>query len=323
MSKIHCIHDKTFKTMLADIKVARDFFKEYLPKNVLSMVDLKTLKISKNSFIDESLKEFSSDVLYEVKLKNGNLAFFYLLCEHQSEVDSLMPFRLLNYMVRIWKLYLDQTGDNFLPLIFPLVFFHGKTPYDGPRTLSELIRGPAELVQEILTKPFYLIDTHDIEDEDLRHKKWVGILTFMFKHVFARDIWSFVEPMIELLKPIQTEKGAAVFTGCVLQYWLYASEIKATNPKAFVESVQQRLALPIGDELMTMAEQLKQEGRQEGRQEGGGILLIHQLERKFKIKTIPERYRQKIQQANSDRLLEWGDKIVDSECKSLEEVFDA
>ena len=128
--------------------------------------------------------------------------------------------------------------------------------------------------------------------------------------------------MIELLKPIQTEKGAAVFTGCVLQYWLYASEIKATNPKAFVESVQQRLALPIGDELMTMAEQLKQEGRQEGRQEGGGILLIHQLERKFKIKTIPERYRQKIQQANSDRLLEWGGKMVDSKCKSLEEVFD-
>ena len=101
----------------------------------------------------------------------------------------------------------------------------------------------------------------------------------------------------------------------MLRYWLYASEIKATNPKAFVESVQQMLALPIGDELMTMAEQLRQEGE--------GILLIRQLERKFKIETIPEQYRQKIQQANSDRLLEWGDKIVDSECKSLEEVFDA
>ena len=71
MDKIYCIHDKAFKTTMSDIRVARDFFQEYLPESVLAIVNLNTLKLSKNSFVDEDLKEFSSDILYEVMLKNS------------------------------------------------------------------------------------------------------------------------------------------------------------------------------------------------------------------------------------------------------------
>lgn len=313
MAEIYSIHDKTFKNVMSDIRVARDFFEEYLPESVLAIANLNTLKLSQNSFVDDDLKAFSSDILYEVELKNGNMAYIYLLCEHKSSIDRLMPFTLLNYMVKIWHCHLKQTGSESLPLIFPLVFYHGKKPYDGCRTLSELIQGPPDLVQEVLFKPFHLIDTHDIQDEDLREKRWVGILTFIFKHVYARDVWPYAQLLIELLKGVQGEAGVALFTNTLLKYWLQAAEIREKDPKVFIETVQQGLSVPIGGEVMTMAEQLIQQGVQKGE----GNLLIRLLECKFK--TIPECYKQKIEQANPDNLLKWGEKMLDSQ--ALEEVF--
>lgn len=43
MGKINCIHDKTFKTTISDVRVAREFFSEHLPDTVLALIDLSTL----------------------------------------------------------------------------------------------------------------------------------------------------------------------------------------------------------------------------------------------------------------------------------------
>ena len=57
----------------------------------------------------------------------------------------------------------------------------------------------------------------------------------------------------------------------------------------------------------------------EGVQSGEGRLLIRLLERKFK--TLPEHYKRKIEQASPDNLLEWGDRVLDSQV--LEDVFES
>ena len=52
------------------------------------------------SFVDEDLSAVHSDLLYRVQLA-GRPAFVYVLLEHQSTVDTLMPLRLLGYLVRV------------------------------------------------------------------------------------------------------------------------------------------------------------------------------------------------------------------------------
>lgn len=70
---------------MTDIRVAREFFEEHLPETIHSLVDLNTLKLSQKSYIDENLNELSSDILYTVKMKKSDeLAFIYVLAEHQS-----------------------------------------------------------------------------------------------------------------------------------------------------------------------------------------------------------------------------------------------
>ncbi len=61
----------------------------------------------------------------------------------------------------------------------------------------------------------------------------------------------------------------------------------------------------------------RQEGRQEGRQKGEAALLIRQLTLKFK--RIPDHYLQKIEQADAETLLLWGERILAVE--AIEEIF--
>lgn len=327
MSKIYCIHDKTFKSAMADIRVARDFFEHHLPKPIQALMDLRTLKLSPNTYVDEQFNAMSSDVLYQVNMDKG-LGYLYLLCEHQSSVDQLMAFRLLSYVVRIWSDWIKQTGSKTLPFVFPLVFYHGKEAYTAPRSLCELIQAPSEIVEDALFKSFHLIDTHDIKDEELREQHWAGILAFMCKHVFDRDIWPLIQTVIDMLKKLEQEEGAAQYAHNLLKYWLIAAETEK-SPKAFIETIQEGLSLPIQGELMSMAEQLiqqglkqgvqqgVQQGLQQGMQQGEAHILISLLKAKFK--EVSEAYLKKIDCADTETLNRWAINFINAE--SLEEIF--
>ena len=56
-----------------------------------------------------------------------------------------------------------------------------------------------------------------------------------------------------------------------------------------------------------------------GIQKGEGAMLLRQLEHKFKH--LPEDYREQINNADSETLLVWGERILESQ--SIEEVFNA
>jgi len=45
-------HDKVFKTAYSDLENARSLLSDRLPDTVLKLVDLNTLEISKDSFIE-------------------------------------------------------------------------------------------------------------------------------------------------------------------------------------------------------------------------------------------------------------------------------
>jgi len=96
---IHQPHDKLFKQSMADLRVARDFFKAHLPAELLKRVNLQTLGLVHDSFIDGDSSKKESDLIYSVQLKSGQCAYFYILCEHQSTIDDMMAFRLLTYIV--------------------------------------------------------------------------------------------------------------------------------------------------------------------------------------------------------------------------------
>ncbi len=84
---------------------------------------------------------WNSDLLYSVAV-GGRPTLLYLLFEHQSTVDPLMPFRLLRFLVRIWERWLgleENAGARILPAVVPLVLYHGREPWSAATELAEII----------------------------------------------------------------------------------------------------------------------------------------------------------------------------------------
>jgi predicted transposase/invertase (TIGR01784 family) len=62
-------HDRLFRETWSSRETAEDFLLHYLPAEILSGTDLNSLEICKDSFIEEELKDYYSDILYKVMFR--------------------------------------------------------------------------------------------------------------------------------------------------------------------------------------------------------------------------------------------------------------
>ena len=100
-------HDAFFKEVFSRAKTAKGELEAMLPKALVAELDFSTAQLHSGSFVDEQLRQRHSDLLWSVRLR-GREALLYVLLEHQSRPDPLMPFRILRYMVRIWDRWLRR-----------------------------------------------------------------------------------------------------------------------------------------------------------------------------------------------------------------------
>ena len=338
MSVVHSPHDKLFKSSMADLRVAREFFEHYLPHSVRDVIDLNSLALESGTYIDKSLNLLHSDRLYQVNIA-GKPGYLYLLCEHQSSVERLMPFRLWQYIVAIWAAHLKKTQSEILPLVLPMVFYHGHGPYTGPRDIQSLIDAPANLIERLF-EPFHLIDSHDLCDEALREQKWAGIMAFVLKHARARDFMVFMQSFIEMLNRLEQESGSTPYQITLINYLLAVGETNKT--KDFVDALKEGLSPQTGENVMSIANRLIEEGREQERQatrsianqlieqgreqgielgvqRGESTILVHLLECKFG--KIPAKYHEQINQAPTHQLLAWTSRAL--KINTISELFTA
>jgi hypothetical protein len=140
-------HDKVFRETYSDKENARSLLYHRLPDKVLKLMDLNTLEISKDSFIEKELSEYYSDLLYKVKLTDGSQGFIYVLFEHKSYYDRFVHLQLLEYMVKIWRLHIKQQEEkpDYLPIVIPLLVCHARKKWpDDTVRLASLLSVPVE-----------------------------------------------------------------------------------------------------------------------------------------------------------------------------------
>ena len=84
MSNINNPHDKFFKETFSRPEIVRDFLQNYLPAELVNLLNLDSLELQKDNFVDDDLQEHFSDLLYKVQLHDGRFAYIYFLFEHKS-----------------------------------------------------------------------------------------------------------------------------------------------------------------------------------------------------------------------------------------------
>jgi len=253
-------HDKFFKMAMMEKQVAQEFFEKHLPIELLSIIDLTKLELQSGSYIDDHRQESIADILFKTMIGTQE-AYLYLVVDHQSTPDVLMPFRVLKYICNIIAKHLNETETKKIPLILPLVVYHGRKPWNYSTDIRSLVDAPKELVEAYFLKPFSLIDLNCIEDEKLKEKAWAGVMELTLKHIFARDMQPYLNDIIELLKKVEKSNGRK-FTEIVLTYILDRGDL--SNKEAFLNTVRAEFSPEVGERIMTIAEQLKAEGIEKG-----------------------------------------------------------
>jgi predicted transposase/invertase (TIGR01784 family) len=282
MSDLINPHDRFFKDLLSRPEAAVDFLTNYLPPEIAALLDLSAPELVKDSFIDEELRQHFSDLLYRVNLKRGGDALVYILFEHKSGPDEWVAFQLLRYEVRIWEAE-RRNGAEKLPLIFPLVFYHGREKWNVARQFSALFTTEDldEFRKYLPEFEHYLCDLSVYSELELKGLARTKAALTVLRYIFTEGLTPRLAYIIGLL--LQDEgRSALEYFRTVL---LYISAGAAYPPS--VTQLKEALSTAIpekeGELMQSFAETWLEEGRKEGMREGVAATVLRQIHRRFGI----------------------------------------
>jgi hypothetical protein len=260
---IHQPNDKLLKATFSAPENARAFFENHLPSEVAMALDWGSLSLEPCSFIDPQFASSESDLLFHIRLQQND-AFLYLLFEHQSSEDPRMALRLLSYILRIWERFAQNHAPPAkLPGIVPVVLAQGKRPWKTSTRLEDLIDLPPEVAHLLRpwqpTLNYHLLELVRIPYENIAGTP-EGILTLRALKA---------EPMGELLGDALWDESLlySISEGAlepILRYVLNAED----NLSQLKERIGKIRTTPLRTKTMTLADQLRQEGKVEGELEG-------------------------------------------------------
>jgi predicted transposase/invertase (TIGR01784 family) len=279
-----------------------------LPEQLVKQLDLEALELEKGSFVDQKLRQRHSDLLFRTTLKSGPDAWLYLLFEHQSTPEALMPFRLLQYLVRIWEQHREQHPETHpLPGIVPVVLYHGNMAWRVPRFFSKMINMPVDLGIQPLEFEYLLIDLSRIPDQLLRDRLELEVSLSLLRHIHDDHFLDFFQHIVGLLAELRTRKTGLEYIETILRYIYYSRGAEEWDD--LVEMLHH--TDPVIEEVAvtTIAEHHFNKGKLAGLEQGmtQGMLseahgvLLELLEEQFGV--IPSGLAEKIRQIqNPDTL---------------------
>lgn len=275
MTETGNLHDRFFKDALLQPNATADFIRYYLPERISRLLIPESAEPLEDSFIDADLQEHLSDLLFRVKLKTGQEAYLYLLLEHKSFPDEWVALQLLRYLVRIWDKS-NRAGVKKLPLVIPVVFYHGKATWKIPENFGALFdwaENLADLREFIPEFRYHLCDLSKFADEDLRGQTELQASMRLLKHIFRDELHDQLETVFRLIIENTPEKNQVDRLKILINYLLrtgkagekeVAEKLNKTN-----EEVRRKVMETVIDQWIAQGLQRGlQEGRQKGLQEG-------------------------------------------------------
>ncbi|WP_437828765.1 Rpn family recombination-promoting nuclease/putative transposase [Sorangium sp. So ce1153] len=315
-------HDALFKSTFSQPKHAAAALRQALHAALAARIDFASLALQPGSFIDEALAASHSDLLFTARLERASL-FIYVLFEHQSTTHPLMAFRLLTYMVRIWQGYLERhPRATRLPAILPVVLHHSETGWSAAVSFQDVLDVPPEtlaLMAEHVPQFRFVLDDISLEtDEALRARAMTALgrlVLWCFRH--ARDPEDLVERLSAWRDVVQEVRRAPDGGAALVRVWRYILGI--ADPRQ-PEKLLQRLLVAAGpdaeEEIVTIADYLREEGRREGRLageregrlEGQRSTLLKQLRLRFG--ELPEPIEARIRAADAAQIEGWTERVL-------------
>ena len=139
-------HDRFVRRSLTFPKISVPLFKRRLPPEISRRLDFARMKQEPDDFIDAALHETQSDMLFSVPLLDWPaMVYIYLLFEHKTSWRDEECFNMYRRSYLIMDKHRRQHPGESLPLVLPMVLYHGPEPITGSLDIGDMIDVPPEL----------------------------------------------------------------------------------------------------------------------------------------------------------------------------------
>jgi hypothetical protein len=202
-------HDKGYKYLLSVKRVFIQLLKSFVGQDWVNNIDEDSVERIDKSFILQDFKGKESDLVYKVRI-NGREVFFYILLELQSTVDYQIPYRLLQYMLEIWRTIIKDTGkkestrkDFKLPVIVPCVLYNGRYNWTACTSFKETLVANEFFHDYILDFKYILIDVVRYEEEELLQLgNLIGAVFYIDQKPQYDEMIKRLKKLVDLLKKL-------------------------------------------------------------------------------------------------------------------------
>ncbi|MEO5347995.1 MAG: Rpn family recombination-promoting nuclease/putative transposase, partial [Magnetococcus sp. YQC-9] len=168
MSEITQPHDRLFRALLSIPETAGALLRERLPPEVSRLLTSEPPQLVEGSFVEENLRPYFSDRLFETRTISGKPVCFYVLIEHKSYEDDQVAWQLYRGI----SAFLEQKvreNDQWkrLPAVLPLLVYHGAQEWRIPNRFLALVDADEALHPWLLNFCFPVVDLGPIPDREL------------------------------------------------------------------------------------------------------------------------------------------------------------
>ena len=258
------IHDTFVRESFSDPKRAVAFFEKFLPESLAQHFDFNTLAVLKESYINETLKEHFSDLVYEISLKTNTSVKtdVVLLFEHKSSPDRNVLFQVGHYVFAHW---IKCLSENKQPKpIIPVIYYQGKKNWKVA-SLTDLFKNyPKEITEYLPNFKHIFIDLKTIGQDQLLGMRNSMMTAAMLAQQWRIDPVKLKEDFERIYRIFQLDSSNTNFLEMIVVYSLQVSDIQEAQLAEVIKSIPE----PINEKIMSTYTMLIEKGKKEGKLEG-------------------------------------------------------
>jgi len=272
-------HDAFLKFVLKHETEARSFFKGALPENIAREIDFQSLRLTDSSYVDETLRQSFSDLVYIADGKEETKFKLMLIVEHKSKLKAgYEKFQLNGYFYLAGRIELKKKlSERRIPIL--LMVANGiKNVRLAP--IWKLFGENAENFKAgIPDFECTVMDFSAFDDDKINH------LFDSFKVRAMIRVMRDYKQKVALLKSIDLafsdllahsdQKHETDFIYALFNYVISTADIEIND----IDNTIEKYSI-INFDNMTLAEKLLKKGKHEGMQQGmqkGEILGMYKI----------------------------------------------
>jgi hypothetical protein len=235
-------HDAFGKYKLNIPKHGKEFVRFVFTPEFVAMLEVDSLRVVPESLITTTYREYYTDILYEIPLKDSNQKLMiFVLIELKTNSYKWTVLQVLHYIVMIWMHELkkfkssskdkdsaSQPGEKLekLTMIIPIIMHYGEKQFTAPLHMIELVNVPEGMEKYV---PDFSLMLLDLADPKQLEKSEGSNLEVFFKTLITafennkercldriKEIYNILEPTMD------TERSQEEWEDA-LYYWLISA----------------------------------------------------------------------------------------------------